>query len=157
MPDAPITEVQVAVLLRQSLLIEDTVNWMPKGDQAYVEATLRVRHGMRGVGLEVKLTANRHDTTKYSFILLMNGNLKLAAWDIGGSHQNKHTDGSKWIRQAHEHRWTDRCHGSWACSIHSLPDGMQEAFLAFCRAFGVDFRGEWLDPPAPPMKGLWDR
>jgi len=153
MASAPLTEAEVAEILLESMRIEGPVRWVQKSSDAWAEATLQVRHPRRDVGLSLKLTVNLLAARKFSFSLLLDSAHRIVGVDVGGGHENRHTDNNRWIDQPHEHRWTDACHGNWACAIDSFPPTLREAFLAFCGRLGIEFAGVWSDPP-PAQLGL---
>lgn len=147
MPEAPITDAEIAQILSNPLIISESVTWARKNDDSWAEATVHVKHELRGIDLMVKLTANLKDRVKFSVSLLCNGT-RIAALDIRGNHANTHTDKNRWVRQTHIHRWTDVCHGSWAYSPDSpFSEDPARAFLDFCQQFGIQFLGQWHDPP----------
>ncbi|HLA82390.1 MAG TPA: hypothetical protein VJP78_12360 [Thermoleophilia bacterium] len=146
MPSAPVTEAEVRAILSQDTSTDDPVEWWPKSDQAWVEARLHVRHPQPHVNLSLIATVNRLAAHKFSFVLLLNGAHRIVGYDANGSHINTHTDTNEWRMQTHEHRWTDACHGRWACAPPAAPPALREAFHSFCARHGVRFTGKWSDP-----------
>lgn len=151
MPAAPVTEAEVAAILVGPLVIDQAIRWSYKSD-TWAEASVPVDHPRRGVQLSLTITINLEVPTKFSFSLLINRGIRIIGLDGSGSHANTHTDRNKWVRQTHEHRWTDACHGSWAYSV-TYPADLESAFRDFCRRHGITFNGIWIDPP-PVQLGL---
>lgn len=147
MPSAPVTEAEVAEILSGAMRIEGPVRWVQKSSDVWAEATLHVRHPRREVALSLKLTVNLLATRKFSFSLLLDSAHRIVGVDVGGGHENRHTDNNRWVDEPHEHVWTDACHGGWARDVGSFPPMLQEAFLAFCDRLGIEFAGAWSDPP----------
>lgn len=155
MPAAPITETEVTAILSQEMRIDESVQWLPKTDRVYVEASLRVRHPQRNIALTLKLTQNRLAQRKFSISLLLNGAHRIVRLDVNGSHANWHTDSNRWTLQIHEHLWTDACHGQWARSVNVVGNDLLTAFEDFCSRHVILFEGRWADPPAMQL-GLGD-
>ncbi len=152
---APLTEVEAAAILALPKSIDTPVIWVHKADRLWAEATLPIRQPRGDINLSLKITINLRTREKFSVTLLLNGSLRVRGLCHGGSHDNRHTDRNQWRHQAHEHRWTDRCHGSWACSVNSEPD-LYKALLGFCQRSGIRFAGQWSDPPGLLQLGLED-
>lgn len=155
MAGPPVTEAQVAALLAVALAIDQPVEWRGKRNDVWVEASLRVRHPERRVGLEVRITANLLAREKFSIVLLLSGEHRIRAVDFGSSHANYHTDGNRWVHETHEHVWTDICRDSWARSAIDFPALLEDAFRAFCAGSGINFTGRWQDLP-PIQLGMDD-
>src|SRR3954470_24068793 len=117
MAGAPVSEAEVRALLVGPLEVGTSVSWKLKSNDSWAEAQLAVRQPLPGATLSVRLTVNLLAPSKYSIILLLNDAHRIRSLDVGGNHQNKHTDQNRWVHQTHEHQWTDACHGAWACSV----------------------------------------
>jgi hypothetical protein len=150
MTRVPVTEAEVRAILAAPMRIRETVQWRRKSNQAWAEATLRVLHPRNDIDLTVKLTVNLLAPEKFTLSVLLNNAQRIYAIDVGGSHENRHTDQNRWVHETHEHRWTDACHGSWACSAGPFPADLRSAFAKFCDRLGIKFTGRWSDPPLTP-------
>jgi hypothetical protein len=150
---APLTEAEVTSLLSDPMRIDGPVVWRQKSDDVWAETSLRVRHPQRSVDLRVTITVNLLAPSKFSVSLLANG-ARIRAFDAASSHGNKHTDTNQWRQQPHEHKWTDRCHGSWVQDAIDYPVELEQAFRYFCEKHGIDAaRVKWKSLP-PVQFGL---
>ncbi|HWP29537.1 MAG TPA: hypothetical protein VNM50_08355 [Chloroflexota bacterium] len=145
MPAAPLNEAEVAAILAQPMRIAGTVQWTQKSHLAYLEAQLPAAHPRADARLSLRITVNARAREKYSVTLLLNG-LRIRGLDVGGSHENRHTDRNCWHGQPHEHRWTDRCHDAWACAVDE-PASLEAAVRDFCGRAGITFAATWRDLP----------
>lgn len=152
-----ITETRVEDLLRQPMTASGRVRWRQK--RGWWEATIPVSHPDPGVRLRLIITVNDRIRSKASVSLLLDGGYRIRGLDLGGSHENKHTDRNVWYHQVHKHKWTDACRGAWAYTPAEISNdvSLEQAFLLFCAECGIEFRGTWHDPPPVQtrIKRLW--
>lgn len=151
MVGAAVTEAEVRAILTSELAVDGPVTWIHKSDDAWAEASLIVRQPRRDISLSLRLTLNLLARHKFSISLLLDGSHRIAGIDVGGGHENRHTDRNRWVNATHEHVWTDLCHGTWAVELNAFPDDIRRAFPAFCNKFNVQFSGTWADPPAAQL------
>lgn len=148
-----ISEAVLEQILRHPMYVRGAVQWAPKSSGLWYECRLPVDHPDPDIRLELRATVNAAYRRKFSFSLLLAGRHCIRRLDVGGSHENKHTDTKKWHHATHKHRWTDLCHGSWAYTPEGFGSAVsiREAFDLFCAECGIRFTGHWTDPP--PIQG----
>jgi hypothetical protein len=145
----PLTEAEVAAILAGPMVIDQPMVWKQKSNDAWAEAQFTVQSPYRGVLLSLRVNVSVFAMRKYSILLLLNEQ-RVRALDVGGSHENTHTDNHRWNGRAHEHRWTDACHGGWACAA-TEPAGVEQAFRTCCQQWGIRFAGAWV-PLSPSVQ-----
>ena len=154
MPAARVTEADVLWVMGRSLDIDGDVVGHPKQNAVWSEATMTVRSARENGSLQIRLTYNFLTPDELSISILYR-EVRIRALDLSGSHRNEHTDTNRWIKQTHEHVWTDRCHGSWAVTPNPpSAAGFAITFRDFCARHGIRFNGRWNDPPRQFQLGL---
>lgn len=136
-----LTNEQVARILEAQKALREDLRWNPKGGDRWVASKLDVENQMK-VTLHIHANANLVDRSKYSFSLILSSSYRIASFDAGSSHVNRHTDSSRWLGQAHKHRWTELCRDSFAYTPTDIDQiTLESAFRSFCKEIGVDFQG----------------
>ena len=129
-----ITERFIGSVLQQPMSVRGTFRWRQKSNDAWTEATLKVSHPDSTVSLEIIMTASL-EQDKFGICLLLNGTA-IRRYDRRHGHINKHTD--NWATyQAHEHVFTDLCHGHWARDASQYPTDIEGAFGHFCTLLNI--------------------
>jgi len=143
-----VTEQEVSRILSAPKVVAEDVKWQPKAHGHWVGCELTVENQLR-LTLHVYANANLMDRGKYSFALILSRNYRIASFEAGSSHANRHTDEEKWLGKAHKHQWTEQCRDSFAYTPTDIDtQSLETAFRLFCKEIGVDFRGEIEELPA---------
>lgn len=143
-----LTEQQVARILAAPKAVKEDVKWEAKGHLYWVACELLVENQLK-VTLHLHINANLVDREKYSFALIASHAYRVAGFDAGGSHVNRHTDENQWRGQSHKHRWTDVCRDSFAYTPSDIDTrSLEAAFRSFCKEVGVGFQGKFERWPA---------
>lgn len=143
-----LTEEQVAQILAASKSVTQDLEWGSKGGQFWAACKLEVENQLK-VTLHIHANANLIDRSKYSFSLILSNSYRIASFDAGASHVNRHTDSGKWLGQPHKHRWTEVCRDSFAYTPSDIDEAnIETAFRSFCTEIGVDFAGKFQAVPS---------
>lgn len=143
-----VTEQEVSRILSAPKVVPEDVKWEPKAHHHWVGCELTVENQLR-LTLHIYANANLVDRSKYSFALILSRNYRIASFESGSSHANRHTDKEKWLGEAHKHRWTELCRDSFAYTPTDMDArSLESAFRSFCREIEVDFRGQVEQLPA---------
>lgn len=143
-----ITEQQVGRILAAPKTVIEDVHWEPKGHVHWVGCELAVENQVR-ITLHLHLNANLQDRTKYSFALIASRGHRIAGFDSGSSHVNRHSNNERWLGQAHKHRWTEVCRDSFAYTPADVDNtSVESAFVSFCKETGIEFQGKFAPVPA---------
>jgi hypothetical protein len=93
-----VTEQEVDRILQASKTVTEDVAWQPKAHHYWVGCELTVQSQLR-LTLHVYVNANLIDRSKYSFALILSRNYRIASFESGSSHANRHTDKENgWVR-----------------------------------------------------------
>ncbi|MFC1592840.1 DUF6978 family protein [Candidatus Omnitrophota bacterium] len=139
----PITESECDKVLALPKQIAADIVWTQKSNKSWATSVLPVESDLKSK-LEVILTVNVEEPSKFSFTLLLNGIHRLRGLDIKGSHHNKCSDQHRWDGQTHKHAWQDSCPGGHAYTPADITGtGIMEAFVQFCGECNIDFRGNF--------------
>ncbi len=133
-------------------MISEDLKWQPKANIYWLGCELIVENQLK-LTLHLHANANLFDRTKYSFALILSKNYRIASFEAGSSHANRHTDSNKWLGQPHKHRWTELCRDSFAYTPADIDaQSVESAFNSFCREVGIDFRGSIEPLPATQVR-----
>lgn len=136
-----LTEEQARRILESPKAASEDVRWVPRGTSCWVGCRLNVENQLK-VTLHIHANANLIDRAKYSFSLILSNSYRIASFDAGASHINRHSDSNRWLGQPHKHRWTENCRDSFAYTPTDIDHStLESAFRSFCREIGVDFTG----------------
>jgi uncharacterized protein DUF6978 len=136
-----LTDQQITTILAAPKTVNEDLKWRTRPNASWAGCTLAVENDLK---MTVQLNANVNlvDRSKYSFALIVSGSYRVAGFDAGGSHVNRHTDNNKWVSASHKHRWTERCRDSFAYTPADIDESSVEtAFRSFCNEVGVEFHG----------------
>ena len=137
-----VTEEEVARILQSPKAVSEDVKWQPKAHSLWVGCELTVENQLR-LTLHIYANANLVDRAKYSFALILSRNYRIASFEAGSSHANRHTDDDRWLAAAHKHRWTELCRDSFAYTPTDIDErSLESAFRSFCKEVAIDFRGQ---------------
>jgi hypothetical protein len=143
-----VTEQEVDRILQAPKIVTADVEWQPKAHRHWVGCELTVESQLK-LTLHIYANANLKDRSKYSFALILSRNYRIASFESGSSHANRHTNGEKWLGEDHKHRWTELCRDSFAYTPTDMEtQSVDSAFRSFCNEIGVDFRGQVEQLPA---------
>lgn len=138
-----LTEEQVARILTAPKSLTQDLEWASKGGEFWVACKLEVENQLK-ITLHIHANANLVDRSKYSFSLILSNSYRIASFDAGGSHVNRHTNSEKWLGQPHKHRWTEVCRDSFGYTPSDIDESnIETAFRSFCKEIGVDFAGRF--------------
>jgi len=152
----PITEKRCVEIIDLPKYIREDVSWALKPNKSWSIAKVTVENNAR-LKLELILTINNEELSKFSFTLLLNGIHRIRGLDVGGSHTNKCSDNRRWNCETHKHSWNDACPGGGHAYSPADITGTKlgEIFTQFCDECNIQFEGEF--NPAPiqkQMKGI---
>jgi hypothetical protein len=137
----PITESECSKVLATPKKITSDIVWIQKANKSWATSILPVESDLKSK-LEVILTVNTEEPSKFSFTLLLNGIHRMQGLDVRGSHLNKCSDLQRWEGQMHKHAWQDSCPGGHAYTPHDIMGtSIKDTFTQFCVECNIDFRG----------------
>lgn len=137
----PITEIECDKVLAIPKQITANIVWTQKSNKSWARSVLPVESDLKSK-LEVILTVNVEEPSKFSFTLLLNGIYRMRGLDIRGSHHNKCSDQQRWDGQIHKHSWQDSCPGGHAYTPADITGaGIKNTFAQFCKECNIDFQG----------------
>jgi hypothetical protein len=143
-----LTNDQVARIIQASKALREDVRGTSKGGDRWVASKLEVENQIK-VTLHIHANADLVDRSKYSFSLILSSSYRIASFDAGSSHANRHTDSNKWLGQPHKHRWNELCRDSYAYTPTDIDEtSLETAFRSFCKELAVDFQGNIEELPA---------
>ena len=157
MPRLALSEADCKRILEAPKVIHADVAWIQKANKTWVTSKMRVemQEAIRA-SLELVITVNVEEPSKFSFALLLNNAHRISGLDVNGSHINKCTDGAKYTRQTHKHAWSDACPGGYAYTPKDITGGsVNEVFEQFCKESNIVFEGKFRGLPLQPgLRGL---
>jgi|GEM_PF-2395938 len=157
MPRLAITETDCQQILGALKQIEANITWTQKASKAWVtcRVPIVVPSDIKG-RVELVMTVNMEEPSKFSFSLLLNNAHRITGLDVNGSHINKCSDGQRWDHQTHKHSWSDTCPGGHAYTPPDISGGsVEEVFRQFCTESKIAFTGAFLPAPLQPgLRGL---
>lgn len=153
---APATAAAVRGLLALPKIISTKPTWTTNTSGLWARASWPVRHEQAGEEVVYVVSVSRH-TGKGSFVLLWNS-VCVARICYGSRHENKHTDELFTPASTpHLHVWTEDCRDGWAEPLADFPtDDLRVATTCACVVFGIEYKGDWDDPPATMQKGMYE-
>jgi hypothetical protein len=147
----PITESDCDRVLAAPKQITASIKWDQKSNKSWARSVLPVESDLKSK-LEVILTVNIEEPSKFSFTLLMSGIYRIRSLDIKGSHHNKCSDQKRWDGQMHKHSWKDSCPDGHAYTPTDITNtGLENSFIQFCKECNIDFRGNFNPLPGQPQ------
>ncbi len=147
-----ITEKECSEILALRKRIKDDISWTQKPNKSWSTAKVTVENAVR-MKLEIRITVNNEESSKFSVIFLLNGTYRIWGLDVGGSHNNKCTDNKRWDCQIHKHCWNDACPGGHAYTpVDITGTTLREIFEQFCNECNIEFEGYF--NPLPIQKQL---
>ncbi len=147
----PITESECEQILALPKQIRADITWSQKPNKSWGTSKVPVESDLKSK-LEVILTANIEEPSKFSITLLINGIHRIRGLDISGSHINKCSDQKRWDETTHKHCWKDTCPGGHAYTpIDITSVGLKEVFIQFCKECNIDFLGHFNPLPVQPQ------
>ncbi len=91
----------------------------------------------RDVSLRIVISISFADPDKRDFALLWN-NIPVRRLCTAGNHTNRHTNGERWLRQMHKHRWTEHCLDRFAYTPTDITAmDLNAQFSQFCVECGI--------------------
>jgi hypothetical protein len=137
----PITETECNQIIAMPKTITSDISWTSKPNKSWSACRLDVQTNAR-LNLEIRITVNNDDPSKFSIVLLLNALYRIKGLCFRGSHENKCTDKLRWNSQLHKHIWSDSCPGGHAYTPSDITGStLQEVFNQFCNECNITFSG----------------
>jgi hypothetical protein len=145
-----VKETEVNTLLASGTLsVEGDLTWKQSNEKSWYKITLPVTcDTKKAIALKLIVSVNNTDRARITFTLLWNGNIRVRALCMHGSHGNKHTNDELWIRKTHKHKWTDKCQDRFAYTPTDITEATVQGLLKqFCSECGIECRAIVADLP----------
>ena len=148
----PVTERECNNILSLPKQITADIEWTKKANKSWASSKVPVESELKSK-LDVILTVNIEEPSKFSITLLLNGMYRICGLDMKGSHYNKCSDKHRWDSGMHKHSWGDYCPGGHAYTPTDINGvNLGKVFTQFCNECNIAFLGNF--NPLPIQKQL---